>query len=182
MQPAKNEHVHCQVTFISLTQAVSRNELILGAFSIGGPMRSCIQAALQRSRSEKGQILIMAALSMTVLLGVVALATDVGIMLHEKRVLQTAADSAAVAGAQQLGNAASNPGGGSTPCHTSNNNCWYQAAIADAVQNGVPSADVTPHNPPSIGPHKSSSSYVEVIIANAQPTFFMRLFHISSMN
>ncbi len=139
-------------------------------------------AALTRAKSENGQVLIITALSLTVLLGFVAFATDVGLVLNKKRILQTAADSAAIAGAAQLGNAASNPGGGSTPCNTSNDNCWSYAAIADAVQNGVPSSSVTVNNPPSTGPHTSKNGYVEVIVTQSQPTVFMRLFGLSSLS
>lgn len=144
-------------------------------------MHRCIQAVLHRSRSENGQVLVMAALSITVLLGIVALATDVGIMLHEKRILQTAADSAAIAGAAQLSNAASNPGGGATHCNSNTNNCWYYAALTDALQNGIPNSSVTASNPPTLGPHTSSNGYVEVIVTQSQPTIFMRLFNTSSM-
>jgi hypothetical protein len=52
--------------------------------------------------NESGQTLVMAALSLTVLLGFAALATDVGVQLHDKRTAQTAADAAAIAGASAL--------------------------------------------------------------------------------
>jgi Flp pilus assembly protein TadG len=45
-------------------------------------------------RDESGQTLIFVALSMTVMLGVVAMATDVGTLFHDRRSLQIAADSA----------------------------------------------------------------------------------------
>ncbi len=48
---------------------------------------------------EDGQTLIFAALCMTCLFGFVALAADVGIMMRQKRMAQTAADAAAIAGA-----------------------------------------------------------------------------------
>ncbi len=50
-------------------------------------------------RDESGQTLIFVALSMTIILGFTALAADVGTLLHDKRNLQIAADSAAIAGA-----------------------------------------------------------------------------------
>jgi len=139
-------------------------------------------ATLRKIRSDEGQIFVLAAFSLTVLLGFIAFATDLGIMLHERRVLQTAADSAAIAGAAQLANTASRPGGGATPCNISNDNCWYYAAIADAEQNGIPTSGVTPSNPPASGPNSGSSSYVQVVVTHSQPTFFMKLFNISSMN
>ena len=53
-------------------------------------------------RDESGQTLVMVALSFAVLLGFAAFATDVGVLLHEKRTAQTAADSAAIAGAKAM--------------------------------------------------------------------------------
>ena len=131
---------------------------------------------------ESGQVMVLAVLCLTVLLGFVAFATDVGMLLHEKRILQTAADSAAIAGAAQLGNAASKAGGGATHCNTNNDNCWYYAALADALQNGVPNSAVTPHNPPTLGPNKASNAYVEVLISQSEPTLFMRLFNLSNIS
>jgi hypothetical protein len=52
-------------------------------------------------RNESGQVLVMAALSMTVLVGFVGFATDVGFLLSEKRMAQSLADAAAVAGAAE---------------------------------------------------------------------------------
>lgn len=52
--------------------------------------------------SERGQGLVLAVLAMTVLLGLLAMAVDVGLYLHERRWLQNAADAAALAGAAEL--------------------------------------------------------------------------------
>lgn len=119
-------------------------------------------------REENGQVLVMAALCMTCLLGFVACAVDVGILLRTKRVLQTAADSAAVAGAAEINYGDVNAG-----------------AQADATQNGVTNgvngATVLVHNPPTSGPHAGNTAYVEVIASQDQPTFFMKLFSHSFM-
>ena len=108
-------------------------------------------------RGENGQTLVIAALCMTCLMGFVALSVDVGLMLRAKRVLQTAADSAAIAGAAELVSGT-----------------WSAAALADAAQNGVTNgvngATVTPHNGPSTGPHAGNLAYVEVIVTQTEPT------------
>ena len=121
-------------------------------------------------RDESGQVLIIAALCMTCLMGFVALSVDVGLMLRAKRVLQTAADSAAIAGAAEI-----------------ISGTWYAAAQADAAQNGVTNgvngATVTPRtNGPSTGPHVNNQAYVEVIVTQTQPTFFMRVFNRNTMD
>lgn len=60
----------------------------------------------RRRRSEKqrerGQILVMFALMLVVLLGLVGLVLDVGNFLHERQDVQNLVDSAALAGAQDL--------------------------------------------------------------------------------
>ncbi|MCA0172569.1 pilus assembly protein TadG-related protein [Bacillus sp. RAR_GA_16] len=52
--------------------------------------------------NEKGNVAVMFALSLTVLLGVTAMVVDVGKLYHEKRMLQNAMDAAALSGAQGL--------------------------------------------------------------------------------
>lgn len=49
-------------------------------------------------RDESGQVLVIVALSLVVLLGFTALAIDVGMMMHKRAQLQKAADAAALAG------------------------------------------------------------------------------------
>ena len=51
---------------------------------------------------DKGQALVLVAITLTVLLGFAALAIDYGYLSHQKRKLQNAADAAALAGVQEL--------------------------------------------------------------------------------
>src|SRR4051812_25209666 len=122
---------------------------------------------------ESGQVIVVAVLSMAILLGFLAFATDVGILLRQKRVIQTAADSAAIAGAAELSNGI---------------DAAKAAALADSSQNGVTNGTggvtITVRNPPSSGPNAASASkalYVEVIISKPQQTFFMNVFNVSSL-
>ena len=55
-----------------------------------------------RRNSQAGQALVIAALGLTVLMLAAGLAVDMGYMRYQKRRLQTAADSAAIAGAAQV--------------------------------------------------------------------------------
>src|ERR1700733_13915479 len=55
-----------------------------------------------RRKSEAGQALILTALGLTVLMGFAGLGIDMGVMRYEKRLQQTAADAAALAGASNL--------------------------------------------------------------------------------
>lgn len=125
---------------------------------------------MKRMRDESGQVAIMAALSLTCILGFVGLATDVGVLLHAKRNLQIAADAAALAGANEI---------------NIDSTQIIAAAKAASAQNGYTdgtnSVTVTPTNGPADGPHAGDASYVEAIVTQTQPTFFMRLFNFSSM-
>jgi Flp pilus assembly protein TadG len=125
---------------------------------------------MKRMREESGQAAIMAVLCLTCILGFVGFATDVGVLLHAKRNLQIAADAAALAGANEIN---------IDPTQI------LTAAKAASAQNGftdgVNSVTVTPSNGPADGPHAGDASYVEAIVTQTQPTFFMRLFNFSSM-
>ncbi len=119
-------------------------------------------------RDESGQVLVLTALSMTLLLGFMALAIDVGVLFRAKRNVQIAADAAAVAAALNYAYVA---GGSMT-----------QAAYDAAAANGITdSSQVAVHNPPTSGYH-NGSGYIEVIITQPNPTYFMRIFNHNSAN
>jgi len=115
-----------------------------------------------RRRRESGQTLVFVALGMVMLGAILGLAVDIGYMRFVKRQLQTAADSAAIAGAAEV-----NYGDVAT------------AAKADAASNGFTDGSngvtVTVNNPPASGPNQGLSGYVEVLISKVQPTFFIRI-------
>jgi Flp pilus assembly protein TadG len=57
---------------------------------------------MSRTRNERGQVVVLTVIALTVLLGMSALVLDVGAWFHSKRQLQATADAAALAGAQML--------------------------------------------------------------------------------
>jgi len=63
-----------------------------------------MRATRVRDDRDRGQVLILFAVSSIVLLGMVALALDVGYLLGERRQAQSSADAAALAGARRLMN------------------------------------------------------------------------------
>jgi len=65
-------------------------------------MRGNTAPRVRAGRSERGQALIIFVLAAAVLFGFAAMAIDVGLILHERRDLQNAADAAALAGAIEL--------------------------------------------------------------------------------
>jgi Flp pilus assembly protein TadG len=140
-----------------------------GRGSKGGLAKSVAGLYLARP-SNRGQVLMLTAMAIVVLVGFVALATDVGLLWNERRQMQTATDAAAVAGATALRNRAG--------IASAVNN----VASLNGFTNGVKSASITVNNPPLTGPYAGNSSYVEVIIAQAEPTYFLRALGHASMN
>ena len=120
-------------------------------------------------RSEDGQALIITLLCLTILLGFVGLATDVGTLFYSvKRQLQSAADSAALAGASEANLTQA---------------LIIAAAKNDAATNGATDGTngftVTvnhPYTPAVCTGTCNSNNYVEVIVSQTQRSLFMSLF------
>src|SRR5438045_5239496 len=120
--------------------------ILSGAFAMGA-----IKWKLRLS-DETGQVLVIAALSMTVLLGFVGLATDVGVLFCTRRTTQSAADAAAVAGAlDYLYNGSSSKAIAAGKA----------AATANGVTDGTGSAVVTISVPAADGPNAGTAGYIE---------------------
>ncbi len=132
--------------------------------------------AMQRWKTrlgdESGQVLVMAALSMTALLGFTALATDVGVLYRTRRNVQIAADAAAIAGSvDYLYN-------GST---SSAKTAAKAASAANGITDGSGSAVVTVNIPPANGPNAGNAAFVEAIVSKPKSTIFMGIFGYRSM-
>ncbi len=114
---------------------------------------------------ETGQTLVLFVLALGVLLGFVAMSIDVGLILHERRSQQNAADAAALAAVAELPDSPSD-------------------AIANALEwaenNGYEIADgatitvTTPYN--------GDSAAVEVVIEEETPFIFARALGLDSIN
>lgn len=131
-------------------------------------------------KADEGQALVTAALALTVLLGFTGLAVDMGVLRYEKRLQQTAADAAAIAGASNLpfggvasgaqnasaSNGFTDNGGGQV------NNCTSSTTVGTVC--------VEINNPPLSGPHTGDSNYVEALVAAVHPTYFMRVLGVNS--
>lgn len=140
---------------------------------------------MRKWKDESGQVLVMVALSMTVLLGFLAFATDVGLMLHERRAVQTAADAAAIGAATQAlwENSPSTVTSG-----------MWAAATKDASLNGFTAgssngttssggATLTIYVSPNVTiPNYNSAGYVQAVATQNTPTVFMNLFGFHSLN
>lgn len=133
---------------------------------------------MKRFGGESGQTLIFVALGMTVMLGFVGFATDVGVLLHEKREVQTAADSAAIAAALEMLEE-----GGPTTINSSITTAAKNDAALNGFTDGVNGATVTVSMSPSITvPTFNTAGYVQATVTQSTPDFFMKLFGRDSMN
>jgi hypothetical protein len=124
-------------------------------------------------RDDSGQTLVLTAASMTLLLGFLALAIDVGLLFRARRTVQIAADAGAAAAALDY----------------KYNNAVLSATTAAktaATANGVPDTnDVAVHCAPSSGPYAGGAScngFFEVIVTEPFSPFFMKLFSYNSIN
>ncbi len=132
---------------------------------------------------ENGQVVVLTAVVLSALMGFLALAVDVGMLLYEQRELQTAADAAALAGAIEYATC-----NGTAHCAA-----MTAAARQAGIENGitVPSADVVtqcPASPPSANlvmtvnngpcalgatdPNHGNANFVEVVMTEKANTFF----------
>ena len=135
----------------------------------------CVSTA----RNQAGQVLISTTLAMVVLIGFAGLAVDMGILRYQRRVQQSAADAAAIAGATDL------PSNYRTGA--------MNAAAANGFTDNTTGGDcgVPPANlavgfvnvgvcaPPIAGPHAGQQGYVEAYVSAGQPTFFMRILGVN---
>lgn len=123
--------------------------------------------------TRRGSVATLVVVSITLLLGIIAITLDGGLLQDNKRRLQSATDAAALAAANKLfkyyptiiSTNTADPGG------------WAKdAALTSAGQNGFPNngtdTTVVVNIPPQSGPFASKIGYAEVIITYKQPRYF----------
>lgn len=110
-------------------------------------------------RNENGQVIVLAALLMVVLMGFAALAIDVGMVAFTKGKLQNAADAAALAGAHEL----PNEGKAKTE------------AIKYAELNGVEKINTTATTPYKYDTNKEDPNRIEVVCTKIVQYSFARV-------
>ncbi len=112
--------------------------------------------------------MVLICVSLVALMGMIGVVADFSFMQHQRNMMQTAADSAAMAGAAEL-----------------TYGDQVTAGKADAASNGytdgASSVTVAINNPPTSGPNTSNAGYVEAIVSKPEPTFFMRVLGFNTM-
>jgi hypothetical protein len=132
-------------------------------------------------RSERGQIIIITAAAMVVLLGIGAIVVDLGMSWMLRRQEQNAADPAAIAAARwlrdpitgdpMLDQAAMN----ADACMYAQANDFFVGDTGCAAALASGALDV--NSPPISGPFSGSSGKVQVIISAQHPSFFGGIFN-----
>ena len=116
---------------------------------------------------ELGQVMVLICLAIVTIMGLIGLVADVGSLQAQKQRLQIAADSAALAAAQELSYGDS-----------------VSAGRADAAGNGFINGQngivVAINNPPLSGPNAGKSGYIEAIVTRPEPTFFLRVLGLTT--
>lgn len=150
---------------------------------------------LKDLRNERGSVLVLTALSFTMLVSFMAVAVDLGSMYSAQRKLQTLADAAAMAAALEL-----------PACGTTANCQIMQAAAGAAVTSDVtgntlastvpqscsaaatgsgPGVTMTINNAPCLNaadPNLGVKTYVEVVLTQPHQTYFANIFNIPTVN
>src|SRR3984885_6360007 len=118
--------------------------------------------------SASGQVMLLVCVGIFALMGMIAVVADFSFMQHQKNMMQTAADSAAMAGAEEL-----------------NYGDLVAAGKLDAATNGytdgASSVTVAINNPPVTGPNAGNAAYVEATISKPEPTYFLSVIGINTM-
>jgi hypothetical protein len=118
---------------------------------------------VKNHRSQSGQALVAATFGLVALLAAAGLAIDMGFLRYQRRLQQSAADSAALAGAAEM----------------ASGNATF-AATEDSKLNGFDNTapGVTVNVNPAF-PFGAATG-VQVQVSVSQPTFFMRIFGINN--
>lgn len=143
---------------------------------------------LRNRRHARGQVLVITAAAMVVLLGVGALVVDLGMSWMLRRQEQNAADPAALAAARHLKDSLGNPtwsqaAGEADACFYARENGFFPDATTNdkSLTGCVPANDpngawLEVHRPPVSGDFVGHPGKVQVVIGSTHVSFFGRIF------
>jgi Flp pilus assembly protein TadG len=156
---------------------------------------------VMRLNKQSGQALVSTAVAMVVLALFAGLGIDMGMLRYQKRLQQSAADAAALAGASNLIIGGVQAGAQAAAAVNGFTDNTGGGACSDSTNTAVAAVTVTICNAPQDrtingisvagGPHKSdittssgavapAADYVEAIVSVVQPTYFMQIFGVTS--
>ncbi len=129
---------------------------------------------------RRGTVAVLVALTLTGLIGFVAIALDGGLLQDNRRSAQAAADASALAGAQAI-YANYQAASGLDPAGTAAAKALEVAADNGYSNDGVHSK-VTVNIPPLSGIHAGQAGYAEVLIEYYQTRFYGRDHSLSGLS
>ncbi len=118
------------------------------------------------ARDERGSYIIVAGMVMPALVGAIGLGTEIGVLYHKQKSMQSAADSAAVSAATAY-YVQSNSTGLSTQSQA--------IAASYGFVNGESGVSVVTNVPPTSGPNQNTPRAVEVRISQSHARIFSAL-------
>jgi Putative Flp pilus-assembly TadE/G-like len=137
-----------------------------------------METTMRRDR-QAGQALYVTAVSLVVLMGFLGLGIDMGALRYEKRLQQTAADAAALAGANNIGHGGITVGAqnASAADGFADNGGGQVSSCGSSAAVGTICVQI--NNPPASGPHSGNPNYVEALVSAVHSTYFMRIFGVT---
>jgi hypothetical protein len=146
-----------------------------------------LQTHTRGASPRKGTVVVVVAVTLVAILSAVALSLDGGMMMDKRRQAQCAADSAALAAANDLyknwfvtGSTYGYQYQGLDPAGSAKAAALAEAK-ANGYENGVNGCVVTVNIPPLSGPFAGKPTHTEVIISHTQKRYFSRLFGTEDM-
>src|ERR1041384_1145071 len=134
----------------------------------GGAQRSSWRDLLHRfQRDESGNYVLIGALLMPVLVGMAAWGTEEGMLVHKQKVMQHAADSAAVTAAVAVAGGANDNGAASGKAIAAN-----YGFVGSSSGPSASNTTVAVNSPPTSGPFLSNRGAIEVVISQPQSRVF----------
>lgn len=140
---------------------------------MGAVWLHCVAKRWRRLKGERGQVLVLGALAMTVLVGAAGLALDTGVATVHRRAAQAAADAAALAGADDLTGWAQTPTPQQVASAITDATNWAAANNYSGSCGGGGRVQVCVYSPPVSGPHAGDVHSVQVDIIEQVPTFLL---------
>ncbi len=110
------------------------------------------------AQGPSGQTFVLVSIALVVLIGVAALAVDVGDLWTTRRLMQSAADAGAVAGADEITLGGSSSAITAAAKDATSHNGFTDGAARPGTSNTV---TVAVHNPPTSGPFAANVNAVE---------------------
>lgn len=154
-------------------------------------MKTANRFSWRRAKDESGQALMLGVVCMAALMGVMALAVDVGYIQYQQVRLQTAADAAAIAAGLEIGTCSK------TVCTN-----MKKAAEQALIEDGITTATITPTSSCSVStstslamiinvgpcvlgtsdPNNANANIAEVVLTEPQGVFFGSYFKFGNFN